>query len=71
MANVPMPLIVFKHASIVTDRIEGIWNMPSVRDHDSSIALKVQGDALSFGGYEKNPIFLEQVGSIDYHTRRR
>jgi sarcosine dehydrogenase len=61
MAGVNVPLIAMKHAYIVTERIEGIQNMPNVRDHDASVYLKLQGDALSVGGYEQNPIFWEQV----------
>nr|CAG4642302.1 EOG090X014D [Evadne anonyx] len=60
MARVAIPLIVFKHASVVTERIEGVSKMPNVRDHDYSIAVKIQGDGFSFGGYENNPIFLDQ-----------
>lgn len=36
-------------AYIVTEKIPGISGMPNVRDHDSSIYFKLQGDALSFG----------------------
>lgn len=36
--------------------------MPNVRDHDASVYLRLQGDALSVGGYEQNPIFWEEVG---------
>lgn len=35
--------------------------MPNVRDHDASVYLRLQGDALSVGGYEANPIFWEEV----------
>lgn len=35
--------------------------MPNVRDHDTSVYLRLQGDALSVGGYETNPIFWEEV----------
>ncbi|KAL8174606.1 UNVERIFIED_CONTAM: hypothetical protein K2H54_049879 [Gekko kuhli] len=35
--------------------------MPNVRDHDASVYLRLQGDALSVGGYESNPIFWEEV----------
>lgn len=35
--------------------------MPNVRDHDASVYLRLQGDALSVGGYEQNPIFWEEV----------
>ena len=31
-----------KHAYVVTERIEGIENMPNVRDHDASVYLKLQ-----------------------------
>ncbi|XP_029466895.1 sarcosine dehydrogenase, mitochondrial isoform X2 [Rhinatrema bivittatum] len=61
MAGVNVPLIAMHHAYVVTDRIEGIQNMPNVRDHDASVYLRLQGDALSVGGYECNPIFWEEV----------
>ncbi|XP_074650089.1 sarcosine dehydrogenase, mitochondrial-like [Tubulanus polymorphus] len=61
MAGVNVPLIAMKHAYVVSERIEGIQNMPNVRDHDASVYLRLQGDALSIGGYEPNPIFWEQV----------
>ena len=35
--------------------------MPNVRDHDASVYLRLQGDALSVGGYEANPVFWEEV----------
>lgn len=61
MANVKVPLIAMRHAYIVTNRIEGIQNMPNARDHDLSVYLRLQGDALSVGGYEPNPTFYEKV----------
>ncbi|KAM4719186.1 sarcosine dehydrogenase, mitochondrial isoform 2-T2 [Anableps anableps] len=61
MAGVSVPLIAMHHAYVVTERIEGIQNMPNVRDHDASVYLRLQGDALSVGGYEQNPIFWEEV----------
>ncbi|XP_036074095.1 sarcosine dehydrogenase, mitochondrial isoform X4 [Rousettus aegyptiacus] len=61
MAGVKVPLVAMHHAYVVTERIEGIQNMPNVRDHDASIYLRLQGDALSVGGYEANPIFWEEV----------
>lgn len=39
-------------------------NMPNVRDHDASVYLRLQGDALSVGGYEQNPIFWDEVRMI-------
>jgi hypothetical protein len=50
-----------KHAYITTEQIPGIENMPNVRDHDASVYLKLQGDALHIGGYENNPVFLDRV----------
>lgn len=64
MADVSVPLVAMHHAYVVTERIEGIQNMPNVRDHDASVYLKLQGDALSVGGYEPNPIFWEDVSSV-------
>ncbi|KAM6902878.1 sarcosine dehydrogenase, mitochondrial isoform 1-T2 [Xenentodon cancila] len=61
MAGVKVPLVAMHHAYVVTERIEGIQNMPNVRDHDASVYLRLQGDALSVGGYEHNPIFWEEV----------
>ncbi|XP_039618685.1 sarcosine dehydrogenase, mitochondrial [Polypterus senegalus] len=61
MARVNVPLIAMHHAYVVTERIEGIQNMPNVRDHDASVYLRLQGDALSVGGYEANPIFWDEV----------
>ncbi|XP_057317314.1 sarcosine dehydrogenase, mitochondrial-like [Hydractinia symbiolongicarpus] len=61
MCSVTVPLVAMKHAYIVTEKIEGIEKMPNVRDHDASVYLKLQGDALSVGGYESNPIFWEKV----------
>lgn len=53
-----------KHAYVVTEKIPGIENMPNVRDHDASVYLKLQGDALQVGGYEVDPIFIEKVSNI-------
>ena len=68
MAGVAVPLIPMYHAYIVTEKIEGIQNMPNVRDHDASVYLKLQGDGLSVGGYESNPIFWEEVKGFEIYT---
>ncbi|KAI5099466.1 sarcosine dehydrogenase, mitochondrial, partial [Silurus meridionalis] len=65
MAGVNVPLIAMHHAYVVTERIEGIQNMPNVRDHDASVYLRLQGDALSVGGYEQNPIFWDEESVSD------
>lgn len=62
LAELTVPLVACKHAYVVTERIPGIENMPNLRDYDASTYLKLQGDALSIGGYEQNPHFLKKVG---------
>ena len=66
MTGVTVPLVAMRHAYVVTERIEGIQNMPNMRDHDASVYLKLQGDALCVGGYEPNPIFIDKVGMSYY-----
>ena len=70
MCGVTVPLIAMHHAYVVTEKIEGIKNMPNVRDHDASVYLRLQGDGLSIGGYETNPIFWEKVSNLyqEYQT---
>uniref|UniRef100_A0A1I8H6P6 Sarcosine dehydrogenase, mitochondrial n=2 Tax=Macrostomum lignano TaxID=282301 RepID=A0A1I8H6P6_9PLAT len=63
LAGVSVPQVAMRHAYIVTERIEGIQNMPNTRDHDASVYLRLQGDALSVGGYEPNPIFIDEMPS--------
>ncbi len=65
MAGVSVPLIAFRHAYIVTERIEGIQTLPNTRDHEASVYFKRQGDALCVGGYEKNPVIIEDVSHFN------
>jgi len=56
LLNLQLPLIPIKHAYIVTDKLNGMKpSFPNVRDHDLSIYLKTQGEAMAIGGYEKGP----------------
>jgi len=61
LVGITTPLVAMKHAYVVTEKIPGIENMPNVRDHDASVYLKLQGDALQVGGYEVDPIFIERI----------
>lgn len=61
--GITLPLIPMKHSYIVTEPIEGIRGLPNIRDHDASIAFRIQGESVCLGGYEKNPIILDQVSS--------
>ena len=61
MAGAPIPLLALKHAYVVTEAIEGMHGgLPNVRDHDLSIYLKAQGNAMAIGGYENNPEFWDR-----------
>lgn len=57
--GVKLPQYSIRHAYVVTERMEEVIGMPSIRDHDLSIYLKVQGDVLQIGGYEPNPVFID------------
>lgn len=61
MLNLNIPLIPIKHAYVVTEAIEGMKNVPNVRDPDISLYFKIQGSSMSIGGYENNPVLLHSV----------
>mmetsp|Transcript_20013 Transcript_20013/g.29973 ORF Transcript_20013/g.29973 Transcript_20013/m.29973 type:complete len:909 (+) Transcript_20013:53-2779(+) len=57
-----LPICAMKHAFVTTESIPGVNpSLPNVRDHDKSVYLKTQGDALAIGGYEPNPEFWPNV----------
>lgn len=61
-AGIPyLPIIPFKHAYVVSDSIPEIRGCPNVRDHDVNLYFKIQGESCNIGGYESNPIMLDQV----------
>jgi sarcosine dehydrogenase len=64
MVKLDIPLTPMKHAYIVTEPMRGVRGTPNIRDHDFKIYIKVQGESLSIGGYETNPIILRCVSSI-------
>eukprot|EP00603_Paraphysomonas_imperforata_P002901 CAMPEP_0114428998 /NCGR_PEP_ID=MMETSP0103-20121206/9239_1 /TAXON_ID=37642 ORGANISM="Paraphysomonas imperforata, Strain PA2" /NCGR_SAMPLE_ID=MMETSP0103 /ASSEMBLY_ACC=CAM_ASM_000201 /LENGTH=887 /DNA_ID=CAMNT_0001598281 /DNA_START=162 /DNA_END=2825 /DNA_ORIENTATION=- len=61
LVGADVPLCAMRHAYVTTEPIPGIENMPNIRDHDASVYLKVQGNSIHIGGYEKNPIFWKDV----------
>ena len=67
--GVKLPQYSFRHSYVVTETIEEVKGMPSIRDHDLSIYLKVQGDVLHIGGYEPNPVILDDGVSMGYTHR--
>jgi len=50
-----------KHSYVVFDKIDEVRGMPNLRDHDEAIYFRIQGDALSIGGYEMNPVIIDKV----------
>jgi len=65
MAGVQCPLLAYKHAYVVTEAIPGLKQLPSIRDYDRSVYMKVSGDAFHIGGYEKNPIRIRSQDGWD------
>ncbi|GLH06647.1 uncharacterized protein GBIM_12121 [Gryllus bimaculatus] len=61
--GIDLPLVPMKHAYVVTESIPGVRGLPNVRDHDASTYFRIQGDSLCMGGYEPNPIILDNVAS--------
>lgn len=61
--GITLPLVPMKHSYIVTEPIKGLRGLPNIRDHDASIAFRIQGESVCLGGYEKNPIILDGVGN--------
>lgn len=59
--GITLPLVPMKHSYVVSESINGIQGTPNLRDHDASIAIRIQGSSMYLGGYEKNPIILEKV----------
>lgn len=59
--NVHLPLVPMKHAYVISDTIKEVQGMPNVRDHDYSIYFRIQGSSICMGGYENNPILLDNV----------
>lgn len=64
MIGVEIPLIPMKHAYIVTEPMKNVKDLPNIRDHDGKIYIKPQGESLSIGGYEPNPIILQSVSNL-------
>nr|CAD7572946.1 unnamed protein product [Timema californicum] len=66
MVGLHLPLVPVKHAYVITESISGVRGLPNVRDHDASVYFRIQGESLCMGGYESNPIMLDQVPA-DFH----
>ncbi|XP_039268974.2 sarcosine dehydrogenase, mitochondrial-like isoform X2 [Styela clava] len=61
MVGVKLPQVIYKLTYVVTQGIQGMEKTPHIRDSETGMYYKRQGDALLFGGYEKNPVFVDKV----------
>jgi sarcosine dehydrogenase len=64
--GIHIPLIPMKHAYVVSETINGVQGLPNVRDHDYSTYFRIQGSSICMGGYENNPVLLDDVPE-DFH----
>ena len=62
MIGVRLPQLAYKHAYVVTEPLPGIRGTPMVKDH-GTVYIKPQGEALQYGGYEKNSHLITNVGA--------
>lgn len=65
MAGVDLPLLAYKHAYVVTQPIDGLEGLPSIRDYDAAVYMKTSGKSLHIGGYELDPIRLQTEDGWD------
>ena len=65
LAGVACPLLAYKHAYVVTEPIPGLKGLPSIRDYDAAVYMKVAGESFHIGGYELNPVRLQTADGFD------
>ena len=65
MAGVDLPLLAYKHAYVVTEPIDGLEGLPSIRDYNAAVYMKTSGKSLHIGGYELDPIRLQTEDGWD------
>lgn len=61
LAGLSLPLTILKHAYVVSESMPGVVGMPNVRDMDSSIYIRINGDSMFVGGFEKNPVLIDKM----------
>ncbi|XP_075228013.1 sarcosine dehydrogenase [Lycorma delicatula] len=61
LAGLSLPLTILKHAYVVSESMPGVVGLPNVRDMDSSIYIRINGDSMFVGGFEKNPVLLDKM----------
>lgn len=63
LAGLTLPLCALKHSYVVSESLPAIQGLPNIRDGDSSIYIRIYKDNMFVGGFEKNPVILEEVGN--------
>lgn len=67
MAGLDVPVVPLLHAYVVSSPMQSITRtLPNVKDSDGRVYFRVKGDSLCVGGFEYNPIFLDQVMTFIY-----
>lgn len=61
LADLSLPLCALKHAYVVTESMPDVEGLPNIRDGDSSIYIRINKDNMFVGGFENNPVILNQV----------
>ncbi|CAG9859919.1 unnamed protein product [Phyllotreta striolata] len=62
-----LPSTPMKHAYIITGNVANSQGLPQIRCHDSSLYFRPQGDSILLGGYEPNPIFINELPDEPFH----
>lgn len=63
MAGLDIPITPLLHAYVVSSPMSLPNNLPNIKDSDGRVYFRVKGDTLCVGGFEHNPIFLDEVST--------
>lgn len=61
MAGLDVPTIPLLHAYVVSSPMNLPGNLPNIKDSDGRVYFRVKGDTMCVGGFEHNPILLDQL----------
>lgn len=55
LAGVNVPIVPMAHQYLITRDIDGVANLPQLRDPDNLVYFRPEGGGLLLGGYERDP----------------
>uniref|UniRef100_A0A1B6BWS7 FAD dependent oxidoreductase domain-containing protein n=1 Tax=Clastoptera arizonana TaxID=38151 RepID=A0A1B6BWS7_9HEMI len=61
LAGLTLPLCSMKHTYVVSESIPSVQGLPNIRDPDASIYIRINKDNLFVGGFENNPIIINEM----------